>query len=135
MRHQPHTRAPAYLPSFVWTAVVICSLMLHHIQCNRHAGAEAAGRDATLADIQLNPNPYSWSKTAHVVYIDSPAGTGFSYTPGEETYYTSDDKTIDDLVVFVAGFFDEHPWLARQPLYVAGKSLCLLQLFSMLLVT
>jgi serine carboxypeptidase-like clade 1 len=57
-----------------------------------------------------------------MVYIDSPAGTGFSYTPGEVGYYTSDDKTIEDLVVFVAGFFDEHPWLVRQPLYVAGEN-------------
>jgi carboxypeptidase C (cathepsin A) len=96
-------------------------LTLHHIQHSPYTGAEAAGRDATLADIQLNPNPFSWSKTAHMVYIDSPAGTGFSYTPGDESYYTSDDKTIADLVVFVEGFFEEHPWLTQQPLYVAGK--------------
>lgn len=84
------------------------------------AAAEAAGREPSLHDIQLHPNPYSWSKTVHVLYIDSPAGTGFSYTPGEAAYHTDDDKTIRDLEVFVEGFFQQHAWLRQQPLYVAG---------------
>lgn len=91
------------------------------LSCYTAADAEAAGRQPTLSDIQLNPNPHSWSKTAHVLYIDSPAGTGFSYTPGESSYHTNDDKTIDDLEAFVEGFFKEHPWLQRQPLYIAGS--------------
>lgn len=88
--------------------------------CLHFAAAEAAGREATLQDIKLTPNPNSWSKTAHIVYIDSPAGTGFSYTPGQDSYHTDDDKTVEDLEVFVAGFMEEHPWLSRQPLYIAG---------------
>jgi hypothetical protein len=92
------------------------SLFLSHA-----TAAESAGREATLKDIQLTQNPHSWSKTAHIVYIDSPAGTGFSHTPDQRVYHTDDDKTIQDLEVFVAGFFEEHPWLRRQPLYIAGE--------------
>jgi carboxypeptidase C (cathepsin A) len=56
-----------------------------------------------------------------VLYIDSPAGTGFSYTPGQQGPYTTDDgATIGDLQVLVAGFFRQHPELARLPLYIAG---------------
>lgn len=56
-----------------------------------------------------------------MLYIDSPAGTGFSYTPGETSYHSSDDKAIRDLEVFLRGFFEEHPWLKQQPLYIAGE--------------
>lgn len=74
-----------------------------------------------MKDIQLTQNPYSWSKTAHIVYIDSPAGTGFSHTPGQRVYHTDDDKTIQDLEVFVAGFFEVYPRLRQQPLIIAGE--------------
>jgi hypothetical protein len=106
-----HFASPLCLPA----RLPVCLRAFFH-----GAAAEAAGREATLRDIQLTQNPHSWSKTAHIVYIDSPAGTGFSYTPGQDSYHTDDDKTIEDLEVFVAGFMQEHPWLSRQPLYIAG---------------
>lgn len=104
-------------PPYVLRFVVPCALSLRPFL----AAAEAGGRQPSLQDIQLHPNPHSWSRTAHVLYIDSPAGTGFSYTPGESTYHTDDDRTIRDLESFVAGFFQEHAWLREQPLYIAGK--------------
>lgn len=76
---------------------------------------------ATLEDIVLNPNPYSWSKTANVLYIDSPAGTGMSYSKVTNDYATDDDRTIDDLEYFVERFFKEYPELKDLDLYIAGK--------------
>jgi hypothetical protein len=84
------------------------------------AGADAAGKTPTLSDIQLKPNPHSWSKTASVLYIDSPAGTGFSYSDKTSDYVTNDKLTIDDLEVFVARFFQQYKQLRQLQLYIAG---------------
>jgi serine carboxypeptidase-like clade 1 len=88
-----------------------------------NAGADAAGRTPTLSDIQLNPNPHSWSKTASVLYIDSPAGTGFSYAEKPSDYVTNDKMTIDDLEVFVARFFEQYKQLQQLQLYIAGGAI------------
>jgi hypothetical protein len=33
--------------------------------------------------VELSRNPYAWAAApAHVAYVDSPAGTGYSYAPG-----------------------------------------------------
>jgi len=47
----------------------------------QHAGASnTQSVTYTAADVSLTRNPYSWSRIAHVLYIDSPAGTGMSYS-------------------------------------------------------
>ncbi len=35
-------------------------------------------------DVTLSRNPYAWSRVAHVLYVDSPAGTGMSYSTDPE---------------------------------------------------
>lgn len=54
-----------------------------------------------MGPYQINPdgktlreNPNSWNKFASVVYIEAPAGVGFSYASDGNT------KTNDDLVKF-----------------------------------
>lgn len=39
----------------------------------------------------LYENVYSWNKIANVVYIESPAGVGYSYSD-DKKYATNDDK-------------------------------------------
>ncbi len=74
----------------------------------------------TAEDVRLAPNPFSWSEAASVLYIDSPAGTGLSYSQDKSDYFTNDTQTIDDLAVFLDSWFDLFPDFADQDLYIAG---------------
>ena len=43
-------------------------------------------------------NPYAWNKNATVVYIESPAGVGFSVCGDkQECEFTDDNSAIDNL--------------------------------------
>jgi serine carboxypeptidase-like clade 1 len=72
--------------------------------------------------VTLRENPYSWSKLATMIYVDSPAGAGLSYSESEADYHTSDTKTIDDLARFLTGLMEEMPELSNKDLYLAGES-------------
>lgn len=78
-------------------------------------------RASNLEDILLTPNPYTWSKAAHVLYVDSPAGTGLSYTQGATSYATNDTATVEDLYAFLVGWLEQYPEFKGRPLYLAGE--------------
>jgi len=64
-------------------------------------------------------NPYSWTETAHVIYLDQPAGVGFSY--GKENDY-NEEMISEDAYYFLQGFYKEHPEYNKNPLFVVGES-------------
>jgi len=66
-------------------------------------------------------NPFSWTEVAHVLWLDSPAGVGFSY--GEES--DSNEAMIsEDAYYFLQAFFKTYPeYLRKDPfLYIVGES-------------
>jgi len=73
-------------------------------------------------DKSFQPNPYSWTKNATVIWIDSPVGTGFSYVSGDN--YASDEKTIaNDLYIAVSSILlTIKPQFANNPFYIFGES-------------
>lgn len=70
----------------------------------------------------LHLNPYSWSKVSSVIYLDSPAGVGLSYSTTKEDYITGDLKTASDSHAFLLKWFDLYPEFLENPFYIAGES-------------
>ncbi|KAG0475608.1 hypothetical protein HPP92_015294 [Vanilla planifolia] len=62
-------------------------------------------------------NPYTWTKFANIIFVDSPAGTGFSYSHHPKGYETSDKSWSKQ-----AQWLFEHQKFMSNPLYIAGDS-------------
>ncbi|WKX94794.1 hypothetical protein Q1695_011788 [Nippostrongylus brasiliensis] len=76
---------------------------------------------ANLDGRSLKENPYSWNKIASVVYIESPAGVGYSYsTDGNIT--TNDDQTSLENYEAVKAFFKTFPQFRHHATYIMGES-------------
>eukprot|EP01114_Cavostelium_apophysatum_P010762 TRINITY_DN2487_c0_g1_i1.p1 TRINITY_DN2487_c0_g1~~TRINITY_DN2487_c0_g1_i1.p1 ORF type:complete len:455 (-),score=74.19 TRINITY_DN2487_c0_g1_i1:20-1384(-) len=70
----------------------------------------------------LSLDPYSWNAVANVIYLESPAGVGFSYSPDSSDYTVGDKRTANDAYIFLQKFFKEFPQFSDQPFYVTGES-------------
>eukprot|EP01046_Picozoa_sp_COSAG06_P060646 COSAG06_NODE_12980_length_1306_cov_1.173985_2_plen_128_part_00 len=64
-------------------------------------------------------NPYSWNSNASILYIDQPAGTGFSYGLGMDH---SEAGVARDMYDFLQQFFKGHPQYAKLPFFAFGES-------------
>lgn len=74
--------------------------------------------------------PQTWAKVANMLYLEAPAGVGFSYstdpacdaTPTCSDYKTDDDQTAKDSAEALQAFFVKFPRLAKGPLFITGES-------------
>ncbi|EEF47388.1 serine carboxypeptidase, putative [Ricinus communis] len=70
----------------------------------------------------LHLNPYSWSKVASIIYLDSPCGVGFSYSQNATKYITGDLQTAADTHTFILKWFKLYPEFLDNPFYISGES-------------
>ncbi|BBN16519.1 serine carboxypeptidase-like clade II [Marchantia polymorpha subsp. ruderalis] len=70
----------------------------------------------------LLTNPYSWNKVSNVIFLESPAGVGFSYTNTSADLITGDERTALDSYEFLVKFFKMYEEFAKAPFYIAGES-------------
>ncbi|KAL7081806.1 hypothetical protein ACP275_14G061600 [Erythranthe tilingii] len=70
----------------------------------------------------LHLNPYSWTKVSSIIYLDSPAGVGLSYSRNESDYVTGDLKTAFDSHSFLLKWFELYPEFLSNPFYISGES-------------
>lgn len=70
----------------------------------------------------LHLNQYSWSKVSNIIYLDSPAGVGLSYSENTSDYVTGDIKTALDSHTFLLKWFDLYPEFLSNPFYISGES-------------
>ncbi|XP_058208370.1 serine carboxypeptidase-like 45 [Rhododendron vialii] len=71
----------------------------------------------------LVKNDYSWNKEANMLYLESPAGVGFSYS-ANNSYYTGvdDDMTARDNLVFLENWFNKFPEYKNRDFFITGES-------------
>ncbi|XP_021310918.1 serine carboxypeptidase-like 18 isoform X1 [Sorghum bicolor] len=67
-------------------------------------------------------NQDSWTKVSNVIFLDSPVGSGFSYSDTGKGYESTDTKAVSQIVIFLKKWFDKFPQFLSNPLYIGGDS-------------
>ncbi|KAK7344936.1 hypothetical protein VNO77_15199 [Canavalia gladiata] len=71
----------------------------------------------------ITKNKYSWNREANILYLESPAGVGFSYSTDKSFYNTlNDDITAQDNLVFLQRWLDRFPQYKNNEFYIMGES-------------
>jgi len=101
------------IPFVVWlTGGPGCSSTLALLSENGPCSVNDDGASTTT-------NPHSWTEAAHVLWLDQPAGVGFSY--GDEND-SGEEMIGEDAYYFFQAFMKDHPEYAKNPLYIIGES-------------
>ena len=105
----------------------------------REAPAETASRATSLslpptsllpfADIQeftnpptLTQNVWSWNNISNNLFIEAPAGVGFSYCDKAAGCRHTDTSTADDNLQTLISFFKAFPEYAGNDVWISGES-------------
>ncbi|KAM1731750.1 hypothetical protein ACFX11_017596 [Malus domestica] len=68
-------------------------------------------------------NKCSWNREANILFLESPAGVGFSYTNTSSDLKNSGDKrTAQDALVFLLNWLSRFPQYAYREFYITGES-------------
>ncbi|KAH7663236.1 Peptidase S10 serine carboxypeptidase protein [Dioscorea alata] len=67
-------------------------------------------------------HPSSWTKVSNVIFLDSPVGTGFSFSNTPEGYVDSDVTSSNRVYKFLRKWLIDHHQFLSNPLYIAGDS-------------
>ncbi|XP_026394481.1 serine carboxypeptidase II-3-like [Papaver somniferum] len=71
----------------------------------------------------LSLNEYSWNNAANVIFLESPAGVGFSYSNITSDYTLSGDtRTAEDSYTFLVNWLERFPEYKTRDFYLAGES-------------
>ncbi|WVZ12712.1 hypothetical protein V8G54_017242 [Vigna mungo] len=75
----------------------------------------------TGSSLYLNPD--AWNREANILFLESPAGVGFSYTNTSSDLKTSGDKrTAQDALIFLIRWMSRFPQYKYREFYIAGES-------------
>jgi carboxypeptidase C (cathepsin A) len=74
------------------------------------------------SDLSLKPNPYTWNTNANVLWVDQPAGTGFSYVENPNGYVQNEAQVAADFYTFLQNFMAKYPQYSQLPFFVTGES-------------
>ncbi|XP_054799830.1 serine carboxypeptidase 1-like [Prosopis cineraria] len=68
-------------------------------------------------------NEYAWNNVANVLFLESPAGVGFSYSNTSSDYDQAGDKfTARDAYVFLINWLERFPQYKSRDFFITGES-------------
>jgi len=68
----------------------------------------------------LVENPYSWNLVANMLYLEAPAGVGYSYWPGIHLWNDNETATLN--YEFLTLWFKQFPAFSKNDFYITGES-------------
>ncbi|KQJ91815.1 serine carboxypeptidase-like 3 isoform X2 [Brachypodium distachyon] len=71
---------------------------------------------------RLRYHPYSWTRAASILFVDSPVGAGFSFSRNPRGYDVGDVSSSLQLKEFLTKWFTQHPDYLKNPFYIGGDS-------------
>lgn len=89
-----------------------------------YGAAEEIGPFRVKSDgASVSFNKHAWNKVANVLFVESPAGVGFSYSNTTSDYpLFGDAQTALDAYAFLVGWFERFPQYKNNDLYICGES-------------
>lgn len=71
----------------------------------------------------LHINNFAWNHAANVLFVESPAGVGFSYSnTSSDVKIGGDRKTANDNYLFIINWLERFPEYKDRDFYIAGES-------------
>ncbi|XP_012069145.2 serine carboxypeptidase-like 11 [Jatropha curcas] len=71
---------------------------------------------------KLMYNPYTWTKTSSIIFIDAPVGSGYSYATSSGGYYITDTESAAQTYSFLRNWFNDHPEYKNNRFFIASDS-------------
>jgi len=71
--------------------------------------------------IEENPEG-SWADIAHMIYLDQPVNTGFSYSDQQNEYLDHMDDITAEFLIFMKNLYTLYPDLQARDLYLTGEA-------------
>lgn len=114
-------RSPTRDPVVLWfTGGPGCSTLCAFFYSSGPLAFNAANYSGGLPTLHLNP--FTWTQVLNMIYVDSPAGAGFSYATTSEGYTTGDKKTASQAYEFLRKWMIEHPKFMKNQVFIGGDS-------------
>lgn len=73
----------------------------------------------------FHKNDWSWNKEANIIYVEQPAGVGFSYCDNvnrKQDCLHSDNTVGQDMVATMLGWYEKFPEFKNHDLFISGES-------------
>ncbi|KAK9111334.1 hypothetical protein Scep_018853 [Stephania cephalantha] len=70
----------------------------------------------------LRINHKSWNKASNLLFVESPAGVGWSYSNTSSDYKCGDASTAQDMHIFLMKWFEKYPEHKNKEFFLTGES-------------